>query len=619
MNAAAMNGAGQFPGWTPSSALGLGSNGIVTVLTMMASYAYFQGQPLRMVLMGLLLQGAQYLATWLTERLQFRPMIRASFPPNDPGYDHIMCFLMDCKAWKKTNDFLVFSKTSHLKWAVKESEMQFDTLSRWSPDVKYSTNSSLAYEDNEMAEFVPRWQGSGSHLLRWEGVWIDMQQALSYNYSHHPRGPQATPVAGEISLTFYTRDASILPRFVKYVREKYKEATETSKRVIIHQPFGDGGFQAGPPGWNSVKNKPLRPLNTVSLEVGVLSNLVSEVKEFLAAEMWYTQVGIPHRRGILLHGPPGTGKTSTIYALAGDLGLEIYSISLSGPSMDDHMLAMLVSTVPKRAILLIEDIDCAFPSREELEEQEQDDPYMNPMGRMPGYPMGMPAYTMPRTNVTMSGLLNVLDGVGSDEGRLFFATTNYPERLDSALMRPGRIDLSIQYYKASSFQIRSSFHHFFPLSRYEPTSCGDEKDIGGVFTPYSQPPITLSQPLSKLAEAFVSTVPEREFTTAELQGFLLLHKWNPEKAVESIGEWVEKIREEKKALEDKRIAAKNKRKAAQAAATAAAFPGAAGLPVIPPPMPVLEQAVEGAGDDKKRESAAVTTDDTPSAEKKAAE
>jgi chaperone BCS1 len=75
--------------------------------------------------------------------------------------------------------------------------------------------------------------------------------------------------------------------------------------------------------------------------------------------------------------------------------------------------------MPKNSILLIEDIDCAFPSREDADDEE---PTMNN-----GYPgvMGPPFTRIGRKSaVTLSGLLNVIDGVGSEEGKLFFATVS---------------------------------------------------------------------------------------------------------------------------------------------------------------------------------------------------
>jgi chaperone BCS1 len=84
-------------------------------------------------------------------------------------------------------------------------------------------------------------------------------------------------------------------------------------------------------------------------------------------------------------------------------------------SVNDSYLQRAVGSIPKHSILLIEDIDCAFSSREDVEEEE---PFSF---SYPGYMPGRYGRPVP---VTMSGLLNVLDGVGSEEGKLFFATVS---------------------------------------------------------------------------------------------------------------------------------------------------------------------------------------------------
>ncbi|KAJ7839662.1 hypothetical protein B0H13DRAFT_2417597 [Mycena leptocephala] len=105
--------------------------------------------------------------------------------------------------------------------------------------------------------------------------------------------------------------------------------------------------------------------------------------------------------------------------------------------IDDYTLGRLIRDTPSRCILLIEDIDCAFPSREEDSDNEPLlDATGNPLQKEP---------IPPRSQITLAGLLNVLDSVASEEGRLTFATTNHIEQLDPALIRPGRMDLKEEY------------------------------------------------------------------------------------------------------------------------------------------------------------------------------
>src|SRR5690606_7749955 len=129
---------------------------------------------------------------------------------------------------------------------------------------------------------------------------------------------------------------------------------------------------------------------------------------------------------------PGTGKSSFILALAGHLGLNLCLLSLSGLSLDDQGLQNLLSCVPSRSIVLIEDIDAAFGN--------SGDVTPNDLATSQSL-LGTRNKKDKSIGITFSGLLNAIDGVASGEGRLLFMTTNHPERLDPALIRPGRIDM----------------------------------------------------------------------------------------------------------------------------------------------------------------------------------
>ncbi|KAG6815784.1 hypothetical protein H0H87_011377, partial [Tephrocybe sp. NHM501043] len=123
------------------------------------------------------------------------------------------------------------------------------------------------------------------------------------------------------------------------------------------------------------------------------------------------------------------------------------------------------------------------------------------------------------STITFSGLLNAIDGIGSDEGRVFIATTNWADRLDPALLRPGRIDVKIEYKLATHAQASALFVRFFGRAVSQNST------------------MTLSE-VEDLATQFTASIPEHEFSIAELQGFLVTCKDDPKRAVESAGEWV---------------------------------------------------------------------------------
>lgn len=127
---------------------------------------------------------------------------------------------------------------------------------------------------------------------------------------------------------------------------------------------------------------------------------------------------IPYKRDYLLFGPPGTGKSSFSLSLAGKHELDIYTLQLS--NISDTMLMRLFAELPPRCIVLLEDVDTAGVGRRDSVDADQE--------------------KESKLAVTLSGLLNVLDGVSSQEGRILIMTTNYIEHLDEALIRPGRSD-----------------------------------------------------------------------------------------------------------------------------------------------------------------------------------
>ncbi|KAG6884774.1 hypothetical protein C0993_008377 [Termitomyces sp. T159_Od127] len=415
--------------------------------------------------------------------------------------------------WRRSREFCVNEKNSKRKWSLK-----------------------LAPEVDGNADYVPTYKMA--QLFRWKGYWIEVKRSSSKSSitEHHLQGGYSPST---IYITIYTLDMNVLYNFVEETRVRYKEVSRPN--VVVHMadtPTYGPSFV-----WSNVKHKARRPLSSIILNEGVIDSLVKDAREFIDTEDWYVEAGIPHRRGYLLYGPPGTGKTSTIYALAGELGLEIYALSLSSGFVDDSFLTKAASSIPKHSILLIEDIDCAFSSRGDSDEDEGRNS-INQLGFL--HPYG--SVTGRKSAVTLSGLLNVIDGIGSEEGKLFFATTNYIDRLDPALLRPGRIDTKIQYKLATKEQAHALFMRFFgPRS---PANGATSSSVEKSASPSSIP-------ISDLATQFATHIPQHEFSTAEIQGFLLSCKKDPQCAVERVGEWIESElseRREKAARETERKA-----------------------------------------------------------------
>lgn len=298
--------------------------------------------------------------------------------------------------------------------------------------------------------------------------------------------------------------------------------------------------------WDNTVLRPLRPLDTVHMDMQVKKDLVEDITNYLnpATRRFYTSRGIPYRRGYLLHGPPGTGKTSLSLALAGMFGLELYIVQV--PTLGSDMeLERLFSALPPKCIVLLEDIDAVGVKRQPMEKTKTNSDH-----EKPPWAADFEAATKGRGRCSLSGLLNVLDGVVSQEGRIVFMTANFSDNLDEALVRPGRIDKIIYMGRIN----REAAEEMF-MRMYEP----DKDEKPNAAETCAQTTVNKEE-LKTLATAFGSLVPRGVFTPAQLQGFLLNHRGEPNVAVARVEEWAEvEQKRMEEAEERERDTAKQKR------------------------------------------------------------
>ncbi len=227
------------------------------------------------------------------------------------------------------------------------------------------------------------------------------------------------------NITLFSRRKEIVLALLDEARES-AHPKEDFRITILRPDYGD---------WVISCQKLPRPLDSVILAGSMAKDILADVRNFLDSEQWYQNLGIPYRRGYLLHGSPGNGKSSLVTAIASELHLDVCVLNLSNRAMSDSKLAEAMGNVPDGAIILIEDIDCVFQERKKVDEQE---------------------------NVSFSGLLNTIDGVIAGEGRLLFLTTNHIEKLDAALIRPGRVDVKLEIQDATKEQALALWLRFFP-------------------------------------------------------------------------------------------------------------------------------------------------------------
>lgn len=164
--------------------------------------------------------------------------------------------------------------------------------------------------------------------------------------------------------------------------------------------------------WVAVKRIHKRSPDTLVLPEGQFEEMKADIEKFKGDEQRYRDLGIPWHRGYLLHGPPGTGKSSTITTLASEFKSDVYFLSVA-ELKDGSSLISALSECDSGDFLVLEDVDTASATS----------------GRGDG-----------KEESVFDTLLNTLDGVLTPDGLIVIMTTNHPEKLDSRLVRPGRVD-----------------------------------------------------------------------------------------------------------------------------------------------------------------------------------
>ena len=224
--------------------------------------------------------------------------------------------------------------------------------------------------------------------------------------------------------------------------------------------------------WTLLSKAPKRPLSTIYLKKGQKEDIIKSVKHFFSKETRdnYLSFGIPYKSVSLIHGPPGTGKTSIIKSIASDLDCDLYVLPISKDMVDTNLVdafSYINDNESKERIIVIEDIDSLFDETRKRDDNSND--------------------------ITLQAFLNCLDGFTCVEGTMLFLTANRPEVLDFAMVRSCRIDNKIKLDYADKYQTQMMFDIF------------------------------LSKQKDKF-ESFYKEIRHKEYTTAMLQEFLFYNR-----------------------------------------------------------------------------------------------
>jgi chaperone BCS1 len=382
------------------------------------------------------------------------------------------------RAWEWIKSRFVFEVD------ILDREPAFEWLDQWLAAHQYSQRKArwlsvrvraVDYNDRQadpLGDHRPRIMftpAPGTHMLFYRGRLVMLHRKRP---EANQQTQQPVNVRESFSLTIFTRDRRLVQQLIEEARDLALPAGDA--RLTVYRNHYTS--------WTQQLQRYPRPPESVVLPAGVLENLIADCRRFMEDRTWYLQRGVPYRRGFLLYGPPGTGKSSAVVAIASALKMDIAVLNLGDSSLGDNDVSELLSELPVNALLLVEDIDCIFVQRAATDEKAN--------------------------RITFSGLLNAIDGVAAGEGRLLFATTNHRERLDAALIRPGRIDRQLEIGFADSDQIRRIFLRFYP-----------EADPA-------------------LADYFVENIPPGRLAMSAIQTLLIEHSQSPDDACSVLDDWL---------------------------------------------------------------------------------
>ncbi len=280
-----------------------------------------------------------------------------------------------------------------------------------------STYQSLQDELQQGGRPAPVFSpGEGFHVFVLDGRLMWMKREITV-------GPT---IIEKITLSTFGRDKRPLEAIVHAAMDHRIERELNRIAIYVPSPYNNE--------WTRARLGNNRKLDSVVLKAGQKEAVLGDLERFFAARERYETLGIPWRRGYLLYGPPGTGKTSLVTALASELSLNVCVLSLASPNVTDEKIGNLLASVPRRSVILIEDVDAFFTQRAKADSG---------------------------VKVSYSGFINALDGVAAHEGSVVFLTTNHPQLIDEAAIRSGRVDFRMELGLCDRDQLARMFRKFF--------------------------------------------------------------------------------------------------------------------------------------------------------------
>jgi hypothetical protein len=344
---------------------------------------------------------------------------------------------------------------------VHNDDEAFQWIDAWLSQQKYASKARRLRLKTYYGE-VPRASDGRPYQVVGRGNSESYCWTLSPGYGHHVFWYNYRPFwlerskseSDQVWMTKETFEIRILGRGQNLVRDLVSHAQSMSFGPDhVEVKSYDGG-------WHSSSKKAPRSVDSLILCGRQLEDVLEDAEWFFGAAEWYHERGIPWRRGYLLSGVPGTGKSTLAFVLASHFKVPLYVLNL-GSLMSDSQVFRAMSDIPEGSILLVEDVDASKALAGEAKRTKKQQVSTE---RPPAAPSPEPKVEGDDEvgKLTLSAFLNALDGVASNEGRLLVMTTNYPDELDAALVRPGRVDRHEHVGPLGTKEARRLFLRFWP-------------------------------------------------------------------------------------------------------------------------------------------------------------